>query len=124
MAKKRLKEILDDLEAAHILRNRLDMLMVGTHLVSSAVSSESMTLGTASAVATKNELLAHKRLFEREFGRIESAANRCCDLMDLLFEEAFDELEVGFPEPVRETKKLRFTGYTGKTPTPRDLLGE
>ncbi len=124
MAKKRLKEILDDLEAAHILRNRLDMLMVGTSLVSSAISSESMVLGTSRAVVTKNEILAHKRFFEREFGRVESAANRCCDLMDLLFEEAFDELETGFPEPTRRVKGLVATGRSGNAPTPKDLLGE
>lgn len=124
MAKKRLKEILNDLEEVHILRNRLDMLFVGSTLVSSAIAAESMVLTGLRGTVSRSELIGIKRLFEKEFGRVESAANRCCDLMDLLFEEAFDELETGFPEPTRRVKGLVATGRSGNAPTPKDLLGE
>lgn len=121
MAKKRLKEILNDLEEVHILRNRLDMLFVGSTLVSSAIAAESMVLTGLRGTASRSELIGIKRLFEKEFGRMEAAANRCCDLTDALLEEAIEELEIGFPDPIQRIKGKKSKIVQGEIPTPKDL---
>ena len=121
MAKKRLKEILNDLEEVHILRNRLDMLFVGSTLVSSAIAAESMVLTGLRGTVSRSELIGIKRLFEKEFGRMEAAANRCCDLTDALLEEATEELERGFPDPIQRVKGKKSKIVQGEMPTPKDL---
>ena len=121
MAKKRLKEILNDLEEVHILRNRLDMLFVGSTLVSSAIAAESMVLTGLRGTTSRSELIGIKRLFEKEFGRMEAAANRCCDLTDALLEEAIEELERGFPDPIQRVKGKKSKIVQGEMPTPKDL---
>ena len=121
MAKKRLKEILNDLEGVHILRNRLDMLFVGSTLVSSAIAAESMVLTGLRGTASRSELIGIKRLFEKEIERMAAAANRCCDLTDALLEEAIEELERGFPDPIQRVKGKKSKIVQGEMPTPKDL---
>jgi hypothetical protein len=84
-------------------------------------AAESMVLTGLRGTASRSELIGIKRLFEKEFGRMEAAANRCCDLTDALLEEATEELERGFPDPIQRVKGKKSKIVQGEMPTPKDL---